>query len=282
MGLDLGLVLLILAAIGVAHVSTIGAIVGSMILPNPVRQLQSRRSPADWQMEPEGAVIGDGSAAWYFAHPHATHAVLVCHGRSRSKAWMLPLVRALHPQYAVLAIDFPSHGENRYGTTTIGMREAKSVAHGLDWLRRRGHERILVYGVSMGGAAALLSLGENTPPQVEAIVTDGTFDALPSVFDNVRRYLPLPRYLHTSALAIARRIVGIDLTRVQPIVAASSLTIRAHFLHGDRDPLVPTRCAQSLAEATDNGTAEVYPGRHDEPHNPAMQAAVLRFFESVT
>ena len=281
MGIDLGLVLLILAALGVTHLAVIGAIVGSIVLPNPVRQLQDHGPPEKWGFSPERTIVGDGSPAWYFANADATHAVLVCHGRSRSKKWMLPLVARLAERYAVLAIDFPSHGENRYGTTTVGLRESETVSQALDWLRRRGHDRVFVFGTSMGGAAALLALGARCPAEVQALVTDGTFDELPSVIRNIARRLPLPRYLHRAAFAVARRVIGNDPASVKPILGAAELEIPVLFLHGAEDPLVPPSCAEALASVTTQGRAEYYPGMHDEPDNAAMQEAVLRFFDEL-
>lgn len=274
--------LLILAAIGVGHVAVILGITGSMVLPNPLRQLQNHGGPEKFGLEPEGAVIGDGSPAWYFENPTATHAVLVSHGRSRSKNWMLPLIAVLARKYTVLAIDFPSHGDNKYGTTTVGLREARTVTHALDWLRRRGHDQVLMYGVSMGGAASLIALGNDCPPHVKAVVTDGTFDTLPTVIDNVARWLPMPGYLHTAAFALTRRVVGSDPAEVRPVHGVAELQIPALFLHGDRDPLVPVACSDVLAACAPNGEAQRYPGRHDQPDNEAMHQAVLAFFERVT
>lgn len=284
-GLDLGALLLIVAGLVGAHIVVILAIVGSIILPNPIRQLQRNGPPARWQLTPQPVTLGDGAAAWLFDNPTATHTVLVCHGRSRSKDWMLPLIARLVPTYSVLAIDFPSHGENRYGTTTVGLREAGTVGHALDWLQREGRERVLVYGVSMGGAAALLAVGNDETPgrqAVEAVVTDGTFDALTSVIQNIARRLPLPRYFHGAAFAIARAIIGVDPNAVRPVDLVEHITVPTLFLHGDRDPLVPTECADILAAAAPRGRALPYPGTHDRPDNADMQREVLRFFGDLT
>lgn len=278
MGVTPGVLLAALLVLIGLHGIVIAVIVISIVLPNPIRQLRDHGPPEAWGLTPERSLVGDGSPAWYFPNPTATHAVLVCHGRSRNKAWMLPMIARLAPDYAVFAFDFPSHGDQRYGTTTMGIREAETVRHALDWLRRRGHDRVFVFGVSMGGAAAILSLGDHPSPAVEGLATDGTFDEFGHVLDNVARRLPLPSYLRRVARSMAAAIVGVDPDDVRPVLAAPDLTMPALFLHGDRDPLVPSDSARALAVATPNGTAHLYPGEHDQPDNPALQDALTRFF----
>ncbi len=253
----------------------------SIVIPNPVRQLQHHGPPEKWGLSPERVVVGDGSAAWFFPRPGRT-AVLICHGRSRSKAWMLPLISRLAPERAVLAIDFPSHGENRYGTTTVGPRESETVSAALDWLDRAGHEAVLVYGVSMGGAAAIIALGERPHGGVVGLVTDGAFDELSRVFDNIARRLPIPPHFRRLVFALARWTVGSDPERVRPILVAPELSMPALFIHGERDPLVPPDAALNLANATgNNGRYMLYDGYHDESDNPAMHALVCDFFDEV-
>lgn len=281
-GVDPSVLLLTLLALGVGHGAAIGLLVGSLVLPNPARMLRRGPPPERFGLNPDPVVLGDGTRAWYFANPGATHAVLVCHGRSRSKRWMLPLVAALGERYAVLAVDFPGHGENGYGPTTLGPREAGTVRSALSWLASCGHEAVLVYGVSMGGAASVLALGGAPAENARALVTDGAFDRVSSVVDHVARRLPLPRYVRRLGIAGARRAVGVQRGSPDPVDVAPRITVPCLFVHGDRDPLVPPSCAERLAAATPGSRHALYPGRHDEPDNAAMQGLVLDFFEGVS
>lgn len=269
--------LLIALAFGVAHALIIFAILGATFLPNPISQIQNHGPPERWGLSPERTIVGQASPAWYFPHPSEETAVLICHGRSRSKNWMLPLIAAVARTNPVLAIDFPSHGEHRYGLTTIGLRESDTVTAGAEWLRRRGHGSIVVYGVSMGGAASVIATGRDAPPAVVGLVTDGAFDELTSVIDNITRRLPVPAYLHRAAYWIAKRVVGSEPADVRPVAYAPSIRVPALFLHGDRDRLVPPACAEALAAAAPTGRAQRYEGGHDRPDNQAMQHLVLEF-----
>ena len=258
------------------------AILGATFLPNPISQFQNHGPPEQWGLALERTIVGVDSPAWYFPHPTEETAVLICHDRSRSKKWMLPLIAEVARSYPVLAVDFPSRGEHRYGVTTIGLRESHTVTAGAEWLRRRGHSAVVVYGVSMGGAASIIATGRDAPPAVVGLVTDGAFDQLTTVIDNITRRLPIPAYLHRVANALAKRCVGSEPADVQPLLFAHALKVPPLFLHGDRDRLVPPAYAESLASVTPTGRSQLYEGGHDEPGNRAMQGLVLEFVAAVT
>lgn len=270
-------VIIVLAGLGLLHGLLILAILAATFLPNPISQIQNHGSPERWNLEPERTLVGGASPAWYFANSERDAAVLICHGRSRSKKWMLPLIATVAKEFPVLAIDFPSHGEHRYGPTTIGLREAGTVTQGVEWLRRRGHDRVLVYGVSMGGAAAIISIGRDRPDGVAALVTDGTFDELSRVIDNITRKMMLPGYLRAAAYTIAKRVIGTEPADVRPILYAPDVDVPTLYLHGSHDPLVPPVCASTLATVTERARAELYDGLHDEPSNAEMQSLLLSF-----
>ena len=215
--------------------------------------------------------------------------MLLLHGRSRSKEYILPAAAGLsHAQVGVLAFDFPSHGEHGFGRTTVGWREADAVGVVLDYLASAHPSRpVIVFGTSMGGAAGIMALGRDIPDsrkdQVLALITDGTFAELADVPRALcMRILGLP--LPDPVLWVVDAILsspllwnGISLWDVSPLAAAPHLTVPAFFMHGESDPLVPSSAAQRLADAAPHGKAYLYPGGHDEPENPEVQKAVKTF-----
>lgn len=272
-------VLITIGVLAALYLAVVIGIVVSIILPNPTKQLADPGPPDRWGLEARSVRIGEEITAWHFPRPDATNAVLVCHGRSRSKRWMLPLIARLAERYEVVAIDFHGHGERGRGTTTIGAREADDVVQAVAWLRERGWSRPFVYGVSMGGAAAIIGLARIAP--VGALVTDGTFDALETVLDNVTGRLPIPGFMRRGGYAAVRCVVRVDPRRIRPVDEVAKIGVPALFLHGDADPLVPPACAGRLAEASRGGTAALYRGAHDEPGNREMQDRVVAFLASV-
>ena len=269
----------VLAWVAVAIVAfhVVAVFIGTIAIawPNPLGLLRSSAHPEQFGLKAQRLRLRDGSAAWFVPHPGARPVVIVCHGRSRDKGWMLPLVEKLAVDHHVLVFDFPAHGDNPWARTSIGLREADTVDAALDWCIGSGFDDLIVVGTSMGGAAAIRALGQQPRPQVRGLVTDGTFDALTTVFDNVASRVAAPRYIVDLVQRVGGAVAGFDIRDVRPIDQAPYLMMPAVFLHGDRDPLVPTACCERLAAAAPVGGCHVYPGGHDQQTNPAMQAAVL-------
>lgn len=268
-----------LLVIVLAHLLFAAVLVFSAVLPNPIRQLHLHGPPERWGLEPERVTLPDGCAAWWLPNAEATGTVLVCHGRSRSKNWEVPLIAALSPHANVLALDFPGHGESRRpATTTIGAAEAATVDAALHWLDERPPAPIVVYGVSMGGAAAILALGQRCPDAVVGLVTDGTYDRLDRVFDNVLSYAPfVPRYLRALSERTMERITGWHPGDIRPVDVVANINVPCLFAHGDRDPLIPPEAASALAARAPRATVTLYEGTHDESDNPAMHHLVTTF-----
>lgn len=250
----------------------------AIAFPNAFRVFQDYGEPQDVGLKATSLELEGGEHAWWFPHAESKRVVVVCHGRSRGKAYMMPLVAPLAEHYNVLTFDFPGHGENPFGTTSLGAREAASVGHAVRHLEQAGYTDVVLFGTSMGGASALRWLGENPSPVVKGIITDGVFARLrPYLMSKGADYL-VPTYLRTAAIDLAGSIAEYDPGAVNPVDAIGKITVPGLLLHGDRDPLVPVENHGTLlAAAGPRFHHTIYPGVHDEPHNPDLARLVLEF-----
>lgn len=267
--------LLGVAGVLLLHAMAIVSFSVAMATPNPFKRMRRAASPEAWGLTPERIALASGEPGWFFAHPTRERLVIVLHGRSRSKAWMLPAIAKLVPHANVLAFDFRGHGEMKWQRTTLGPGEADAVHAAIDWAEARGFHDIVLYGTSMGGAAAIFALSARARASVRGLVTDGTFDRLERVVARVARRLRAPSYLQRSAEALLRRVADFDVARVNPVEHVDGVTVPALFLHGTEDPLVPPDSAAHLAARCPRGRSHFYRGAHDQPDNPAMIAALL-------
>eukprot|EP00928_Gymnodinium_smaydae_P071344 TRINITY_DN54966_c0_g1_i1.p1 TRINITY_DN54966_c0_g1~~TRINITY_DN54966_c0_g1_i1.p1 ORF type:complete len:281 (-),score=26.46 TRINITY_DN54966_c0_g1_i1:398-1240(-) len=268
-------------ALAISHVALVGGSAAFIAFPSPFKRLkQPTGTPLDDGIEFESLKLADGCPAWLTCpRSGGQSAICLCHGRSRNKAWLRPLIRALARDHAVLAFDFKGHGENPYGSTTLGVREASTVDMALHLLQERGYERVLLYGCSMGGAAAILSQSRSPNPCVRGLVTDGTFAVFSEVIEN--RGACFPAYMRNGALSLAGLLAGYDPWGVRPIDHVSRLSVPTRFLHGDVDALVPPDAAARMASKSLQAKAQYYKGGHDEPHNHAVHVAVREFAAEV-
>ncbi|TVR03766.1 MAG: alpha/beta fold hydrolase [Deltaproteobacteria bacterium] len=266
------------ALAGAGAVGAIGWAVGTVVWPNPARAFRRWGSPSDHGLAFEEVTLSEGSGAWYVPCEGATLTAVVAHGRSRDRSWMLPLVAELASRVNVLVFDFPGHGTNGYGRTTIGLREARTVHAAIDWVADRGVGPVVVAGTSMGGVATLLALGGRDRPEVVGVVVDAVFDELTSILELGAQRMHFPHALNKAAIRISESIAGYSVAAVRPVEAIERVRPPLLLMHGRQDEIVPVACVHRLAEAaTAPVRTFVYDGLHDERDHVERNRAVLDF-----
>lgn len=117
---------------------------------------------------------GNNLCAWFNSGVSGHGAVLLLHGIRSDRRQVIERMRFLsHAGYAVLAIDFQSHGESTGNRITFGALESLDALSAIEYLHTRlPGEHIGVIGVSLGGAAALLG---SKPLPVDALVLESVY-----------------------------------------------------------------------------------------------------------
>ncbi len=140
----------------------------------------------------------------------------------------------------VLIPDQRAHGRSEGKRSGLGLLEQEDLLAWVRWLRAETPARkLVVYGVSMGAAAAAYASDRLDPETVIALVPDCGFASPWTQLygDCVKRRLPAALMLPLIRL-LAKRDPGVDLRRsVRESLARTS--IPAFFLHGTADETVP-------------------------------------------
>jgi uncharacterized protein len=188
---------------------------------------------------------------WLFRSPEAAGTVIVLHGHGGNKHTVLPIAQMLYPRYHVLLMDHRGHGDSQGGRTTIGFEERLDVHAAVDYLIEEGMGPVGIYGMSMGGATAILAAAED--PRIVAIVADSPYGRLRWAVGQVARLRGYPPGIakvvawigcFATALHLRERMRSFD-----PLEVVGQLAPRPLLLtHGTEDDIIPVSSAYALYE----------------------------------
>lgn len=206
--------------------------------------------------EPVALIADDGItiAGWFMPHPASEGALILLHGFGTSKADLLDIAKAFHEKgpFHLLMLDFRGHGDSGGDAVSFGFQEVLDVQAGLRFLKGRLGDRVPIgcYGVSMGGAVALLAAAKH--PQIQAVAVDSTYADFARTVAR-RQWLTyfMPRWLFGQAAVLGAqiRLKGFFGT-VSPLTLIGRISPRSvFFIHGTKDIGIPTSEVHALHRA---------------------------------
>lgn len=220
-------------------------------IPRPT----DRRTPKDLHLDFEthnfakldGAVL----EAWFIPSASERALIVLFHGYAASKSTLLTAAEAFHQLgYPTLLVDFYGSGGSSGSGTTLGVKEADDVAAAVQYARRNWPgRRLILYGISMGGAAVLRSVAVNNV-RVDALIIEATFDSLLNAGKNRFRAMNLPGVPLTELLLFWGSVQnGFNMFAHNPVDYARSVRVPALILHGEADTRATPEQARRLADA---------------------------------
>lgn len=187
--------------------------------------------------------------------------VILLHGYNGCAMQMMPYARIYmdQPGFAVLMPNFENHGESEGNKTQFGWQEKHDVNL---WIREaerlypQAAGRVILHGVSMGGATSMLCSRHKS---VMAVIDDCGYSALPAQIRHESQLAglrPMPFAFMFSLANFVR--AGWFLGQVRPIRAVRLSNVPILFIHGTSDKKVPSWMAQKLYDAKSRGTKEIW------------------------
>jgi len=237
---------------------------------------------------------GDGVPlrGWYVpAAGEAGGTIIYCHGLNRTRIEMLPMAAFGHQLgYDGLLFDFRHQGASGGEMTTLGYKERLDVIGALRYALDQKHAArpVILWGVSMGAAAALLAAAES--PDVAAVISDSSFLSLRNTVEHHWRL-----FFHLPAFPIADEMVywiawrgGFRVSDFNLVNAVTRIGNRPLlFVALQDDRRMPPSIARALYSnaVSPQRALVVLPGqRHGEGFNldtEQYEAAVRQFLSSL-
>ncbi len=242
--------------------------------------------PPDLPAEAVSFESGSGGrlAGWFVpGQPHRGGIVLM-HGIRANRLEMLERAQLFHVKgFAVLLFDFQAHGESPGRHITFGYLESRDARAAFDYLRRRlPGEKLGVLGMSMGGAAAILS---EKPLEADAMVLEAVFGSFDDALMNrlVMRFGVFSRVLFPLYKFQVQPRLGFDPDWLRPAEAAAKVRAPLLLIAGEADRHASLGEMKAIyANAHDPKELWVVPGAaHTDFHRFApdeYERRVLGFF----
>ncbi|HEX5482282.1 MAG TPA: alpha/beta fold hydrolase, partial [Terriglobia bacterium] len=228
--------------------------------------------------------------------------IVYCHGFHRTRVEMLPMAQFGHALgYGGVLFDFRNHGKSGGKVTSLGYWERWDVEAAVKEALtvEKAPRPVIVWGVSMGAAAALMAAAED--PSIDAVISDSTFLSFDDVIKHhyvlirhlIRRrwwwFPPLPSFpLTNEVIAWSAWRAHFDPSDFNLEKAVQRINPRPIlFVAVKNDPRMPPSIAEKLYSLATSPQKEiiVVPGsRHGEGFNearPQYEQAVTKFLGEV-
>ena len=177
-------------------------------------------------------------AQWYHRGPRT---VILMHGyRSTPINNFFAAAEAfLDEGWSVLMPYMRGHGKSG-GRTAMGLREADDAVSWAQWADSQpGCTGIVLYGVSMGGAAVTFASDRDWPDTVRVLVVDAGYDHTERQIRGLKEFRYTPRW---ALIPLMRRcfrwLLGVDITATNGLDALAHATRPMVFIEGTKDTTV--------------------------------------------
>ncbi len=186
--------------------------------------------------------------------PTPVVAILI-HGYSGTGAMMRSYARLFRTLFSchLIVPDLRGHGKSDGSYIGFGWREREDLRLWIDWALENidPDARIVLFGVSMGGASVCSVLGDELPSNVRAAVSDCAFStARGALAFKLKSLFGLPAFPALPAAELVTRVLaGYRLRDASPADALRRARVPLLIVHGEADTFVPVSMARELHAA---------------------------------
>ena len=209
--------------------------------------------------------------------------VILLHGYSRNRERVYNYARFYAEKgFGLLMPDMRGHGESGGKYVGMGWLDRNDILLWIDMILSRDNDaQIVLHGVSMGAAAAMMTAGEDIPGNVSAVVEDCGYTSVWDIFSDVmwdNAGVPEFPLLHTSSL-FSKLLAGYAFEDASALEQIKKTAIPVLFIHGSDDSFVHTEMIYALYDACPT-KKEIYIAE-GASHGKALYIDPETYFERV-
>lgn len=163
----------------------------------------------------------------------------------------------------LLLVDQRAHGKSDGHTIAFGIQERQDLLKWVEYaVDRFGPEvKILLYGISMGGATVLMASELSLPKNVKGIIADCPYAVPIEIILHVGKKMPIPTWLiRPFAILGAKIFGGFDLTETDAREAVKHTAVPILIIHGEADGFVPHEMSDIVQSNPEMVTRHTFPG----------------------
>lgn len=181
--------------------------------------------------------------------------VIIAHGYKGNRETMANYAKMFHEMgFNVLTPDDRGHGESAGKYISFGWLDRLDYLKWIDQVIDHVGEdgKILLFGVSMGGATVEMLSGERLPTQVKAIIADCGYSSIKEELTYLlKKQYHLPEYpVEPMVSEINKRAAGFGLNSASSVKQLAKNKRPILFIHGGKDTYVPAHMAYENYQAT--------------------------------
>lgn len=229
---------------------TISWVFSSMLLYPPPYRCRTRvvvycKTPAQQGLKFEDvrfqAKDGVKLSGWWIPAPGSTRTIILSHGRGGTRVGPIRFAKVLHKAgFSVLAFDYRNAGKSQKSFNSMTFFERRDLKAAVDYaVNVKKSKQIGVYGISMGGATALVTMADDK--RIKAALVEGAFsDVRDVIADTAWRRYKVGRFpLVDLAFWFYQRRGNFDVDQVIAHKVVARIAPRPlEFWHGTGDKVV--------------------------------------------
>lgn len=221
---------------------------------------------------------------FYFENPEAENWVISIHGyRDTHKSMRIFAHHFYDAGYNVLLPELRACGTSEGNFIGMGWLDKNDILLWINWILKKSPEaKIIIHGVSMGGATTMMVSGENTPDNVICFIDDCGYTSVWDIFSSelkLRFHLPSFPVLN-SASFFAKLRAKYSFSEASSLKQVKKCDKPMLFIHGTSDNFIHYDMMETLYEAKKGSNKQKLPAP-GAGHGEAVYALDEVYFDTV-